>query len=217
MISREQLEQIPLVQKHWGDSPQEKVALQNVLSETEWEYYKDYPIVSMVYLQLDTIQPIILSTPASHPETGISDIPSFKEMLLGLPELNFSSILLLSTLYGRPSLAKMPFTEKFQGTPVPVVEEILADTMGYVVYAHQLEQLYCMVTGADTTSAIQFRKDWNKKIPKARLQAMEIEISSGYSLAQLMNERTMEESQFVYNANFSGAYTFWRYLIGSIA
>ena len=61
--------------------------------------------------------------------------------------------------------------------------------------------------------AITFRKDWNLKKPQARAKADKIIVSEGISLAKLIQQRSIENNSFVYNADFGGAYRLWKYII----
>lgn len=210
MIAKALLEEIPLIEKIWTDSISERAEMKELMTAEQWYYVLEYPFVSMVYLQLNQIYPICIQADNVHPCTNAS----FKDMLLQLPALNFSSILILSTIFGRSELTTAPITNFYEGIAIPAMDDILQSSNGYLIYTHQLEQLYCMLTGCDNTIAVQFRKDWNKKLPEARKLAEQITISDKHNLFDLLMERTLDKHGFVYNANFKGAYRLWSYITG---
>lgn len=210
MISKVSLHKIPLTEKTWGNSTSERVEMKELMTAEQWSYVQEYPFVSMVYLQLDRMHPICIQAASVHPCTDIS----FKDLLLQLPALNFSSILMLSTIFGRSELTTAPITNIYEGIAIPAMDDILQSSNGYLIYTHQLEQIYCMLTGCDNTTAMQFRKDWNKKLPKAMKLAEQITISGKHSLFDLLMERTLDKHGFVYNANSKGAFRLWSYITG---
>ena len=212
------LTNIPIIQKHLGYTPEEIDELKTILSKSSWEDSdEDYPFYDIIYLQQDNnISPILFTAQNPFPEQAYLNKPSFKEMLLLLPEYNFATVLLLCSLYARIDPSQMPSVKLTTCTSVPVLDDFLKDTFGYLIYAHQLEQLYCMLTGSNYSEAAKFRRNWNKKVPEVRLAGTSIEIIPGYTLAQCIEERTLEESQFMYNANFAGGYSLWKQITGAL-
>ena len=208
------LANIPLLQQNFSNTPEETAKLKTILSSAGWEgFEEDYPFYDIIYLQQDKgFFPILFTAQNPFPEQAYLNKPSFKELLLQLPRYNFATVLLLCTLYARLAPSQIPSAKLTTCTSVPVLDDFLKDTFGYLVYAHQLEQLYCMLTGSSNSEAAKFRKDWNKKVPEVRSVATKMEIIPDYTLAQCLQERTLEESQFVYNANFAGGYNLWKYL-----
>ena len=92
------------------------------------------------------------------------------------------------------------------------LDEILKPTYGYILYAHQFEQIYSKLPSNSNYDIVTLRKDWNKKKPEAIAFVKQIKISDGFSFYDLVLERTVEENHFVWNANFKGANLLWGYL-----
>jgi len=130
----------------------------------------------------------------------------FTHKLNHLPYFNYESLLFFTTVcFKHTDLNRaIDFDKKFNHTSY---NEFFKNTFGYIVYHHQLEHFYCMITGADKEEAVLFRKNWNKK--KNREDAKKLLINHSFSLYDLLIERCFDNNQFVYTPNFSAAYKLW--------
>ena len=167
-------------------------------------------------ISLDLLKPIVLL----HTNGGellskrVSQLPPLKELLSHLPELNYDSILFALTFYSTIS-SQNPIdlinNSKAIKT-ITLIDDILKPTYGYLLYAHQFEQIYSKLPSTSDYDIVTLRKDWNKKKPEAIEYVKQIKISDGLSFYDLVLERTVEENHFVWNANFKGANLLWGYL-----
>ena len=204
--------QIPIEQIEVGTN--EKTLAISIMGVDETERINNYPFHLIVYINTVPQIPILIkSSFTKFCNTG-NQFLSFKERLLNLSEQNFNNILFLTTTYQVFSSEQLSIMSTY---PIYLesnqeMNEFFSNSSGYLLYTHQLEQLYCMLTGCNYMEAITFRKDWNLKKPQARAKADKIIVSEGISLAKLIQQRSIEINSFVYNANFGGAYRLWKYI-----
>ena len=204
--------QIPIEQIEVGTN--EKTLAISIMGVDETERINNYPFHLIVYINTVPQIPILIkSSFTKFCNTG-NQFLSFKERLLNLSEQNFNNILFLTTTYQVFSSEQLSIMSTY---PIYLesnqeMNEFFSNSSGYLLYTHQLEQLYCMLTGCNYMEAITFRKDWNLKKPQARAKADKIIVSEGISLAKLIQQRSIENNSFVYNANFGGAYRLWKYI-----
>ena len=204
--------QIPIEQIEVGTN--EKTLAISIMGVDETERINNYPFHLIVYINTVPQIPILIkSSFTKFCNTG-NQFLSFKERLLNLSEQNFNNILFLTTTYQVFSSEQLSIMSTY---PIYLesnqeMNEFFSNSSGYLLYTHQLEQLYCMLTGCNYMEAITFRKDWNLKKQQARAKADKIIVSEGISLAKLIQQRSIEINSFVYNANFRGAYRLWKYI-----
>ena len=204
--------QIPIEQIEVGTN-EKKLAI-SIMGVDETERINNYPFHLIVYINTEPQIPILIkSNFIKFCNTG-SQFITFKESLLNLSDLNFNNILFLTTTYQVFSSEQLSIISTYPNylEANQEMNEFFSNSSGYLLYNHQLEQLYCMLTGCNYMEAITFRKDWNLKKPQARAKADEIIISKGISLAKLIQQRSIENNSFVYNADFGGAYRLWKYI-----
>ena len=204
--------QIPIEQIEIGTN--EKTLAISIMGVDETERINNYPFHLIVYINTEPQIPILIkSNFIKFCNTGNQFI-TFKESLLNLSDLNFNNILFLTTTYQVFSSEQLSIisTNPIYLEANQEMNEFFSNSSGYLLYTHQLEQIYCMLTGCNYMEAITFRKDWNLKKPQARAKADEIIISKGISLAKLIQQRSIENNSFVYNADFGGAYRLWKYI-----
>ena len=204
--------QIPIEQIEVGTN--EKTLAISIMGVDETERINNYPFHLIVYINTVPQIPILIkSSFTKFCNTG-NQFLSFKERLLNLSEQNFNNILFLTTTYQVFSSEQLSIMSTY---PIYLesnqeMNEFFSNSSGYLLYTHQLEQLFCMLTGCNYMEAITFRKDWNLKKQQARAKADKIIVSEGISLAKLIQQRSIEINSFVYNANFGGAYRLWKYI-----
>ena len=165
----------------------------------------------VVYINSDEQPiPLILLSGAATISTFNKDMTLLKTCILNTPKLDFNKLLFIVSVFAvRPNLKSVLFNEN--QFPL-IIDTWLSDTNGYIFYSHQLEQLYCMLTGANYMEAISFRKDWNLKRTSAIRRAQNIMLNNALTLADALQQKTVDANQFVFNANYSGAYKLWNYL-----
>lgn len=185
--------------------PKDNLLLKKIMGPEEGDRLSHYPYTFLVYLKADENVPIIC---ISGYQNDFENLPSFKKILSTFPVINFNSLLFLATVFGKATNLKWEKIAQTNasGRKASHLDDFFKESFGQIVYAHQLEQLYCMLTGCNYMEAITFRKDWNLKRPIARSAAKHIEIADGLTLANFLDQRTLDENQFVYNANFGSAY-----------
>lgn len=208
-MNNTQITELPLSQKliKLEKSNSEMDALSN---EVNVEYSYEFLIC------IDLPKPIVLirSKGGESLSSKVSQLPPLNEMLSHLPELNFDSILFALTFYSTISnqnpIELISNSKRFKS--IPTLEDILKPTYGYILFAHQFEQIYSRIPSTSEYDIVTLRKDWNKKKLEAINIVKETKISVGLSFYDLVLERTIEENHFVWNANFKGANLLWGYL-----
>ena len=213
-MNKDTIKELPLVQKYFG--LKENKSVMNLLGSDYWDEMPDDLSRNEFLIYLDLPRPAVLLRlrGGKSLSSRIAKLPSIKEVLMQLPELNFDSILFALTLYGTASnqnpLDIINSSQKFKS--IPLIDDILKPTNGYVLFAHQFEQIYSRIPSASEIEIVTLRKDWNKKKPEAIELVKQTEITSGLSFYDLLIERTIEENHFVWNANFKGAKLLWDYI-----
>ena len=205
---------IPIVQKVFG--PEDSLIVDKILFDSSGSQNNksENSYHFIVYVDGESPCPIIWIHGSDKLLEYEKRVPSFKESLLQLTQFDFDTLLFLTTLYG--AYGKMDpiylMNSNKKLSPIPKVDDFLKSSFGYLLYSHQLEQLVCMLTNMSYNEAIEFRKDWNKKKPSSRISAEQISVTKDKMLHQIILERTVEENQFVFNANFRGAHFLWNYI-----
>lgn len=208
------IKELPLVQKY-SDAAERN----SVMKLLGLDYNDSMPVDSfknefLIYLNL--AKPIILLRIRGSKSMALKyeNLPDIKDVLMQLPELSFDSILFTLSLYGvvtdKNIFEFISQSKKIKS--IPLIDDILKPTYGFVLFAHQFEQIYSRIPSSSDLEVITLRKDWNKKKPEAIEIVKQTEIMKGLSFYDLLMERTVEENHFVWNANFKGAKLLWEYL-----
>lgn len=200
---------VPFELRDFG--PNDKAVLMKILGSGKSDYIDAYPYHHI--LLINDVEPLPIITKASFDriDPEVINIVSFKQSLKECENLSFLEVLFFIKVYEKQSFINRVVT-KNNFEPIPEIYALLSGSFGFLAFAHQLEQLYCMLTGKNYLESISFRKDWNLKRPKVRKVAESIFVKPGLSLADILQVRCLEQNQFLYNANFSGAYQLWSYL-----
>ena len=136
-------------------------------------------------ISIDLPKPIVLlhSKGGESLLSRVSQLPPINELLSHLPQLNFDSILFALTFYRTTSNANpidlINNSKAFK--TIPLLNDILKPTYGYILFAHQFEQIYSKLPSISEYDIITLRKDWNKKKPEAFDIVKETKISDGLS------------------------------------
>ena len=123
-----------------------------------------YQIEKYLYNRVITLKSdgeIILDIISSNTMDNLEE-DYFTHKLNHLPYFNYESLLFFTTVCFKHTDfdRAIDFDKKFNHKPY---NEFFKNTFGYIVYHHQLEHFYSMITGADKEEAVLFRKNWNKK------------------------------------------------------
>ena len=213
-MNKDIINDLPLVQKYFGTK--ESKSVKNLLGSDYWETMPDDLSRNEFLIYLDFPRPEILLRLRGGKtlSSRVAQFPHIKEVLLQLPELHFDSILFALTLYGTVSnqnpLEVLTNSKIFKS--IPLIDDILQPTNGYILYAHQFEQIYSRIPSDSEIEIVTLRKDWNKKKPEAIELVKQTNITPEISFYDLLIERTIEENHFVWNANFKGAKLLWDYI-----
>jgi len=213
-MDKKRIVSLPLEQQYFGIK--ESKSVMNLLGNKYWDENHDDVLRNefLIYLDLPKPKVLLRAKGGKTLATRVTKLPNFKEVLMQLPVVDYDSILFSLTLFGVVAdIAPLQMIEegdRFE--TIGLIDDILKPSLGYLLYAHQFEQIYSLIPNANQAEVVALRKDWNKKKSEAIKLVKEAEIIPGYSLYDLLKERTIEENHFVWNANFNGANHLWNYL-----
>ena len=196
--------------------PHEKAELRSLVSPEDLDVVDAYPNHYHVYFrENERIQTIFLFS-AHQPFTDRLPDLTFCEYLRMLPVINYNTIIFALGTYGvtNRALAKhmisYPF-KKYEGY-LAIIEDLLAPTFGFLMFTHQLEQLYSIATGESCLAATNFRRAFNKKVPTARKCVESLYIDGSTSINDILIERSDNEDHFVYSPQYKNAFLVYRLL-----
>jgi len=136
----------------------------------------------------------------------------------GIDKVVFRDLLFLTTLY--PLLMPLGYTAnriiKIEEHLPKKISALIKAGCGYLFYYHQLEILYSGLTNCSHAEAVLFRKDWNLKKEYTRDVAKSIKINSHINLFALIEQYSVNENLFFYQANYHGAYHLFEYINSSL-
>ena len=208
------IKELPLVQKHFAVT--ESKSVMNLLGSDYWDSMTDDSPKNEFLIYLDFAKPLVLlrTRGGKSLASKFENFPDIKEVLMQLPEITFDSLLFTLSHYGvitdKNPLELISQSKKFK--TIPLIDDILKPTYGYVLFAHQFEQIYSRIPSASEIEIVTLRKDWNKKKPEAIEMVKQTAVMKGLSFYDLLLERTVEENHFVWNANFKGTKLLWEHL-----
>ena len=179
------------------------------------ERVNQYPYHKLLFL--DKEEPIPLIWISSTEQGKVSIEQSFIEMLHALPTINYDSLLFALTCYQHfndQHFNQILNNSKHLIKYLPVIDNLLTPTFGHLVYAHQLEQIYIMLTGVSSTEAIAFRKDWNIKRRSTREMVSDILIDDNLNFMNLINSIALDQKHFFcFHAPWRSAYLLYMHLL----
>lgn len=170
---------------------------------------------TLLFLNIE--QPIPLIWISSLVTTYELPRQSFIDILRLLPEINFDSLLFALNFY--QNFREHDFNQVLNNkinfkSYGKVFDEILAPSFGYLVYAHQLERIYSILTGAGYSEAIVFRKNWNMKRPSTRTMVSAIKLIDNKSLLDMINDNALDQEHFFcFHALRRSAYNLYTHLL----
>ena len=186
---------------------EDKLLLETLSSDNE---LFNFPFVWTAYINTNTSIPIFIQ-PLNGCNTKGRD-SCFKKELKQINPLDYSLLLYLCTFYPLGFGLEFLREKLTQNKNSSFLDTWLGTTWGLILYSFQLEHIYSMLTGSDAQKAVDFKKNWNKKIVTTRAKTNHLELYPGYSLAMMLHDLTLEENQFVFTPNLNGAYNLCKYL-----
>lgn len=181
---------------------------------TDRERLETYPFHLIVSIDQSVQQPLIWSSGSNLDLIAATQGLTFDECLQLLPNKRFNALLFLLTTYQsvRFSAFKNILHPKFRTDLPDPIAQLTEASFGYVLFHHQFEQLYALLTGCNSMQAVTFRKDWNRKLRSAREEAGNIKISHNLTLADMLADRCLCPHQFVYQPNYNAAFRLWKHI-----
>jgi hypothetical protein len=196
----------------------EKIISGNNLLQLEIEkgFHFEHTFMSMPYnriIYIESTKPVLLLH-VGYSKMNDSNESYFNECFELLKSYEMEALLFLITTYRINPAACLQFLQR--NTTAPMSKKwphsILHTSYGCLLYAYQFEQLYSMITGCSHTQAVMIRRAWNKKVIHVRNTVSKLEIITGYSMGQFIQEHTWDENMFFYAPQYSGAFQLWRAL-----
>ena len=177
-----------------------------------------YPHHKLLYLDND--EPIPLIWISSTEPDQLNSEQAFIEILYALPTINYDSLLFALTCYqqfNHQEFQKILNNSNHLIKDSSVLDLFLAPSFGYLVYAHQLEQIYIMLTGVSSSEAIAFRKDWNIKRRTTRTMVADIKLDDNRNRSDLIKNRALDQEHFFcFHAPWRSAYLLYTHLLKDI-
>lgn len=213
-MNKSVLDKIEIVHRYFDDKSTEEI--RSVFGEELTSSF-DNPTTGHYCVYINEPQPILLFHLCGGNELlrRTDNFPDLKAVLCQLPQMNFESILFVLSNYSvsgkKDPIGLIQKSSNFQS--VPAYDDLLTSTYGYLFYKHQLEQLISRVINNRQIDEVQLRKEWNKKLHRTIAEFDKIEVFNGTSLTDFIKARTIEENNFVWNPNYSGAQKLWNYLL----
>jgi hypothetical protein len=196
-------------QKEFG--PEEKEMLYMIWEERDHEQVRDYDYHFTIYLE--GIKPGCLLKSSSNVPFDYK-WPDFKESVIRMPKGDLADMILICTLF--PAISLIPPIEEIISKFSSILKNrnewgyLFPETYGKLVYSHQLEQLYCMLSGESRSEGAAFRKDWNLKKATARLKSDQLEFKSNVTLRSYIEKHSLSLCGFVFTANYQGGWLLWK-------
>lgn len=184
------------------------------LSGGEDEHLSDLPWHLVVHVPDEAPGIILHLAGDSEIESAFRKLPLFSQIVESQLPLSFEDALYLTTVVPiLPNAASPAYRAERPSKPLPpAIGALLQGSRGFLLYAHQLEQIYSMTTGASALEARTFRRDWNLKHPRSRSLASQVSLTKDYTLSYLIAECSLDRAGFLYSAQFRGAYRLYNHL-----
>jgi len=183
----------------------------NYLKEWHGERYDEYKEHLLLYIEEgETKIPVgARSSTDSFKRQKIT----FARYLLDMKELTYENVLAgLGTYFEFLEGAnfRAPFysppSARPIGEPYQIIDNILDNTNGYLVFSDQLEKIYMILKRSNHAEAVKFRKDINMKRPEAKELAQSIFLRPRFSLFDIMKWRCWDtENMFHYTPPYRDA------------
>ncbi len=218
-INLEKLKQVPIVQKCYSwNRPEDRFMLEKLFQKTYEELnYRERQFPYNYFIFIDLPEPIVIlhTQGVEFLEQRANQHYSFKDAVLELPEINYASLLFLSTLYqiitDTNPTNLIAEGKKFE--PVFGMQDLFQETYGYLIYSHQTQALICRNSYYSFKDAYFMIRGWNAKRPCKIEKMRKIQIESDVSLTKFIKERSISENQFLLNPNYVGAQKIWNYIL----
>jgi hypothetical protein len=126
--------------------------------------------IQFIRLVTDTVKPdyiIHFSGTANNPLK--STAPIFNELYEKVKDPSPQNLTILKALYNHvPPETILTIINTPLSSKNSYIQGLLAESNGYLIYKHQLEQFIMDKLGLDSPAAFALRKDWNKKAVRKR-------------------------------------------------
>lgn len=187
-----------------------EIAKKPILAKELQKYFCDMDITKYKYADIDYLEEnnsilIIRAALADKPYATSKPNDRLQLCISNLSNPIFNELLFIATLLPyHESEIMNPLPENSYESKTPnLIDELLKDTKGYLVYHHQLEQLIAMANSCSIPEAIAIRKAIGKKEAEA-LKLLDSIFIERQSITQIMQERMF--NQFTFYPNFRGAF-----------
>jgi hypothetical protein len=174
----------------------------------EIENINDYSHAYSVYINNGGIAPLFgyISTTMEQKE-----VFGFKEYLAEYETNNFMDLLFLVDAYhcSIRRFQRLIDHNQHNFNENDVVDSILKDSKGILLWHHQLENLFSLFY-VDRDQAVKLRKDVNKKVADVFDLADTLRFAEGHSLKDIIDERMIYQNTCY--PNFKGSLTLFKYL-----
>ena len=218
-IDFEKLKQLPVIQKCYSwERPEDLSMLEKLFQKTYEDLnYRESQFPYNYFIFIDLPEPIVIlhTQGVEFLEQRTNQHYSFKDAMLELPEINYASLLFLSTLYqiitDTNPTKLIAEGKKFE--PVFGMEDLFQDTYGYLVYSHQTQALICRNSYHSFKDAYFMIKGWNAKRPNKIEKIRKIQIDADVTLSKFIKQRSVSENLFLLNPNYVGAQKIWNYIL----
>lgn len=219
LINIEKLKETPIVQKCYSWNMVEDYPMLEKLYQKKYVElnHNDLNLPYNYFIFIDLPEPIVIlhTQGVELLEQRTNQHYSFKDAVLGLPEVNYASLLFLSTLYqiitDTNPIQLIDEGKKFE--PVFGMEDLFQDTYGYLIYSPQTQALICRNSYHSFKDAYFMIRGWNAKKSNKIEEIRKIQIESDVMLSEFIKQRSVSENLFLLNPNYVGAQKLWNYLI----
>lgn len=191
-----------------------EIAKHPILSKELQKYFCNIDITKYKYADIDYLEEndsiSIIRAALTHKSY---DTPKPNDRLQlcisNLINPGFNELLFITTLLPyHESEIMYPLPENsFESKTPNLIDELLKDTKGYLVYHHQLEQLIAMANSCIIPEAIAIRKAIGKKEAEA-LKLLNSIFIEKQSITEIMKERMF--NPFTFYPNFRGAFILFK-------
>ncbi|MDD3686519.1 MAG: hypothetical protein PHE56_07105 [Bacteroidales bacterium] len=174
--------------------------------EKKFEYENEYCKAFVAYVAPNRSEEIIYLQPFSNLDK--KPAISLKEHLNEIDCSDIRSLTLLCTYYLELQKPLMPYV----GIKNPIIDEILADSLGWLAYPHQLITLFSLATGINRMEKIdKFVEDFNNN----NQREIDVYLSQpflGATLGEIVNERILSKQRNLKYPNYNYGYKIYNYL-----
>lgn len=165
--------------------------------EDNREMPEDFPYCYVVYAGRGPTARLISCRLSKEYDPSIKN--KFAEIIESRPPQTFNDCVYITTIFD-PFAVFMPLQNRnpFERTPGSdsIIDSILEESRGNLVYHHQVEILYRMHNGCSPAKAQLFRKDLWRRKDWAKAEADIIQMYDGTTLSEIIKKRLLFDFTF---------------------